>query len=202
MVNKSTSIYIKNTVLALALLPAIAVSEVPNNCVLDEVITSETVGSINLKSNLDVKINATEQLAGKDTGLTCVVTYNTTIGNQIFKAEGQYSWDGKDNVLDSCKLAEQQADQNVIKKINQTRVTSSSTLHCNDQINTVFEPVVGAVGNRSQFQIDTKYPGTFKYKGTDCYRFTTTEFSGKDLVNLNGVACEVGKEDLVVVDKW
>jgi len=200
--NKSTSTYIKNSVLALALLPAIAVSEVPNGCVINETITSETVGTIELKKDIDIKVIANEESAGADSGLTCIVSYNTTLGNQTFKAEGRYSWDGRANTFDSCKLAEQQADLNVIKKINQTRVASRSTLECNDAINTTFVLEVGAVGKLSQFTLDTKYPKTFNYKGTSCYRFISTEFLGNDLVNSNGVACELGKDDLVVVDKW
>ena len=197
MVNKTKIVHTSHAVL-LMMASGLAFGE----CVINETITSEVVGKIEHKTNMQIDVTADDQLAGKDTALTCHVTYDTVISGQTFKAKGSYTWDGKANVLESCKLAEKEADKDVLKKINTSLVTARSRMDCSDEINTAFNPKVGAVGKFAQFRMDSEHPGPFKYKGVDCYRFVDTDFNGKDLVNLNGVACTVEGDDLLVIDRW
>ena len=180
----------KNTITMLSLLMALpALAEEPK-CQIRETIHSEINGILPAPKNVDIRMESRQE------GTYCVVTFDA--GSHSVK--GEQLVDGL-GAIESCRVAEQKANKALAKQINDTQVTASAVMECNEQQNTVWHAEVGAVADVDQYKRDPERPREFIWNGTRCFWFQDVEWKGA-LSPFYGVACQLDDRQYVVVDKF
>lgn len=191
MVNKSAFTYLGYAVLAFGMaLPAHGQPK----CHVKETVESQTEGPMPARQNVDI------HMEDRKDGRYCVVAYDIPLLERIYTARGEQLVDGLD-AMESCKVAEQKANKDMIKQINSTRINTLSVMKCDEEENTVWEAKIGAVADKAKFRRDPERPKEFAYNGQACFWFRDVEWKGH-LNPFNGVACQLHDDQYVVVDKF
>lgn len=187
----------KNFVLALAVcMPASTVAE---QCVLQERTVTQYRAEIQERTAVRRDVVPIPGGARK-----CVVDFRVRVKNQWHTAFGEYTWDGNRGSHEACGIAVQRAEDAVRERVGRGASVSERVLVCKDrpELRELIASGVGTVGNSGQFRHHPEFPARFWHNGVQCRWFTQPAFTGQDIQNFQGVICELGPDQWVVVDKF
>jgi len=137
-------------------------------------------------------------------GRKCIVDFRVRIGHQWHSAFGEYIWDGNRGSHEACGIAVQRAEDAVRDRVGRGASVSERILVCKDrpELSELKSSTVGTVGNAGQFRHHPEYTGRFWHNGAQCRWFMEPAFTGHDIRNFQGIICEIGRDQWVVVDKF
>lgn len=184
-------------ILALILMmPVLALSE---ECVLQE--RTVTQHRAQIAERTAVRRDVVPMPGG---GRKCIVDFRVRIGTQWHSAFGEYSWDGNRGSHEACAVAVQRAEDAVRDRVAQGASVSERIVVCKDrpELRELRASAIGTVGNAGQFRHHPEYSGRFWHNGAQCRWFTEPAFTGNDIRNFQGIICEIGRDQWVVVDKF
>lgn len=135
---------------------------------------------------------------------TCRVDLRVRIGRDWHVANGEYTWPGDAGVDQACAVALDRAEQSARDRVARAQVISENVVICSDRTDTVQLSGVGTgtVGKAAQFRPHPDYPARFYHNGAQCRMFVEPAFVAKDIKTFQGVVCEIGSDQWVVVDKF
>ena len=164
--------------------------------VKSKVVSNATLDNVNIKDKTEFKFITFEN--GKR---ACKATIKTSFNGSPVSASEEAVMQGGIDILETCKLAEAQATEELVKRMGEVSVTARSEMNCVETNKKMFSPKVGTVGKLKQFKKDGKYNRTFAHQGSECIWFNDVEWTGK-LHQANGIACKLTGNNYVVVDKF
>jgi len=164
--------------------------------VKSNVVTNATLDNVNIKDK------TTFDFITLDDGMrACTATINISLNGKPVTTTEQVVMQGGIDILETCKLAEAQATEELVKRMGEVNVTAHSEMNCDETNKKMFSPKVGTVGTLKQFKKDGKYNRTFAHRGSECIWFNDVEWTG-ELHQANGIACKLTGNNYVVVDKF
>jgi hypothetical protein len=187
----------KKTILMASLIwPVMAVSE---ECVLEERTVTQYRAEIAERTT--VRRDVVPMPGG---GRKCIVDFRVRIDNQWHTAFGEYSWDGNRGSHEACGVAVQRAEDAVRERVGRGASVSERVVVCKDrpELRELKASTVGTVGNSGQFRHHPEYASRFWHNGAQCRWFVEPAFTGQDIRNFQGIICEIGRDQWVVVDKF
>ena len=186
----------KHIVLAVALIPGLVLAD---TCILHDKSVTQTQVTIQERSAVRRDVVPT-----RDNQLRCMVNFRVRINNAWHNAHGEYIWSGDRPSSEACAIAADRAESDVRDRVGRANVTSQRTLICNDrpELRLLRQSSQGAVGNNGQFRPHPNYPDRFYHNGAQCRWFIEPKFVGHDVRTFQGIVCETGPDEWVVVDKF
>lgn len=170
-----------------------------DNCVIED----RTVSTQNLV--ISERSGLRRSVVGMPDGThSCRVDLRVRINNDWVAAMGQHTYRGDMSPERACGLALDDAERMAKNRVAKTLVVSERIVTCSDRTDTtLFErPITGTVGRAAQFRPHADYPKMFWHNGTRCRWFTMPTFEVNDIYQWQGVVCEIGNDQWVVVDKF
>ena len=164
--------------------------------VKSNIVTNATLDNFDIKNKTDFEFITVNP--GKK---VCRATIRTSFDGTPITITEQAIMQSGVHILETCKLAEAQAIEHLIKRVGEVSVTARSEMNCDETENTMFSPKVGNIGKLTQFKKDGKYNRTFVHQGSECIWFNDVEWTG-ELHQANGIACKLTDDNYVVVDKF
>lgn len=139
-----------------------------------------------------------------DGGRKCIVDLRVRIGTQWHTAFGEYAWDGNRGSHEACGIAVQRAEDAVRVRVGRGDSILERVVVCKDrpELQELRSSAVGTIGNSGQFRHHPAYTAKFWHNGAQCRWFMEPVFTGQDIRNFQGIICEVGRDQWVVVDKF
>jgi hypothetical protein len=139
-----------------------------------------------------------------DGGRKCMVDFRVRVGSQWYTAFGEYAWDGNRGSHEACTVAVQRAEDSVRERVGSGSTASERVMVCKDrpELRELRSTVIGTVGNAGQFRPHPTNSKKFWHNGAQCRWFIEPAFTGSDIRNFQGIACELGRDQWVVVDKF
>lgn len=137
-------------------------------------------------------------------GRKCMVTFRVRIGNAWHTAHGEHVWDGNQGSNEACAQAVIQAENSVRERVGRGSSLTERVLICDDRpdLKELRESVVGTTGRNHQFRPHPDYPQRFWHRGAECRWFLEPTLTNRGLYNFQGIICELGRDQWVVVDKF
>lgn len=134
----------------------------------------------------------------------CVVTFRARIGQDWHQGYGEYIWDGELPVNDACGAATTAGKKELTNRVRPSNIISEEVLICNDNSDqtALKKTKIGSVVDISQLNPHTNYPKRFYHNGTECKWFLEPSWTGKDVIQFQGIACQLEPTKWVVVDKF
>lgn len=187
----------KRTVLVMMLMaPVAAMSE---QCVLQERTVTQHRAEITERTT--VRRDVVPMPGG---GRKCIVDFRVRIGTQWHTAFGEYAWDGNRGSHEACGVAVQRAEDAVRERVGRGTSVSERVVVCKDrpELQELRSSTLGTVGNSGQFRHHPEHAARFWHNGAQCRWFLEPAFTGQDIRNFQGIICELGRDQWVVVDKF
>lgn len=137
-------------------------------------------------------------------GRKCIVDFRVRIGSQWHSAFGEYAWDGNRGSPEACGIAVQRAEDAVRERVGRGAAVTERVVVCKDrpELQELRSSTVGTVGNAGQFRQHPEWAARFWHNGAQCRWFVEPAFTGQDIRNFQGIICELGRDQWVVVDKF
>lgn len=187
----------KRYLLCLSLISLPAVSA--ENCVMQDRVVSRSEATIQERSPIrrDVVPYMNNQRK-------CIVDFRVRINREWHTAFGEHVWSGDAPVDQACARAVAQAENQVLERVGTAHTMNERILVCKDEprLTTLATTKLGSVGDIGQFRPHPRYPNRFYHNGTQCRWFVEPNFVNNDIRNFQGVICEIGRDQWVVVDKF
>jgi hypothetical protein len=186
----------KHLAATVMLVPALALAD---TCVLTDRSVSQTQVTIQERSAVRRDV-----VPHPNNHLRCIVSFRVRINNAWHNAHGEYIWGGDRPSSEACAIAADRAESDVRDRIGRSQVLSERIMVCNDrpELRLLRQSLPGTEGNNAQFRPHPNFPNRFYHNGAECRWFVEPRFTGRDLRTYEGVVCEVGPDEWVVVDKF
>jgi len=170
-----------------------------SECVLQERTVSQHRADI--QERTAVRRDVVPMPAG---GRKCIVDFRVRIGSQWHTAFGEYAWDGNRSSAEACGVAAQRAEDAVLERVGGGTAVTERVVVCKDrpELQELKASVVGTVGNAGQFRQHPEHAARFWHNGAQCRWFVEPVFVGHTIRNFQGIICELGRDQWVVVDKF
>ncbi len=181
--------------LLLLLLPACVAAE----CVLQDRVVRRS--EVVIAERAQIQTTVVPSVAG---GRKCMVSFRARVDAAWHTAYGEYEWPGDRSREEACARALAIADQQVRDRVGRSQTASEQVLICSDNpdLRNLRQTNPGTVGRLSQFRSHPDRPRLFWHNGAQCRYFLHSQFLGSDIHTWQGVICQVGADDWVVVDKF
>lgn len=187
---------INRSIIALLLCPVLVHAQ---ECVLQD----RTVNSV--KITIQERSGIQTHVAPSPTGGSrCIVNFKARVGSRWLWASGQYDWDDQRPHSEGCAVAVARAEESLQQQANPSHVVSEKILVCSDDstLKTIVSTNLGTVGKLHQFRPHPNFQKRFWHNGTQCRWFVDSTFKGGDIYTYQGIICQVGDNEWVVVDKF
>lgn len=137
-------------------------------------------------------------------GRKCMVNFRVRIGNSWHTAHGEHIWDGNQSSNEACAQAVIRAEDSVRERVGRGSSLTERVLICDDRpdLQELRESVVGTTGRNHQFRPHPDYAQRFWHRGAECRWFVEPTLTDRGLYNFQGIICELGRDQWVVVDKF
>lgn len=174
-------------------------AQATDNCVVEDRTVSTQNLVITERSGLRRDV-----VTMPDGSFSCRVDLRVRINNNWVVAMGQHTYRGDVSHGHACGLALADAERMAKNRVAKTQVVSEHVVICSDRTDVALleRPTAGTVGRAAQFRPHADYPKMFWHNGTQCRWFTMPTFETSDIYQWQGVVCEVGNDQWVVVDKF
>lgn len=139
-----------------------------------------------------------------DGGKKCMVSLKVRVANHWHTAHGEHVWDGHRGSAEACAVAVSRAEDSVKQRIGQGAAISERVLICDDrpELQQLRNSVVGSIGSNHQFRPHPNHDGRFWHNGAQCRWFVEPALTDRGVHQFQGIVCELGKDQWVVVDKF
>lgn len=186
----------KPIALTLALVPLVALAD---TCVLTDRSVSQTQVTIQERSAVRRDV-----VPHPNNHLRCIVSFRVRINNAWHNAHGEYVWGGDRPSSEACAIAADRAESDVRDRIGRANILSERIMVCNDrpELKLLRDSLPGREGNNGQFRPHPNFPNRFFHNGAECRWFVEPRFSGRDIRTYEGIVCETGPDQWVVVDRF
>ena len=186
----------RTTALVLTLsLPVTAYSE----CYIRSAVTNQTAMTITAIADVEpmvIPISATHQ--------KCIVNFRAQVNGKWITAEGERSGPRLMSERELCAGAVDSGRVQILSRANGSRLTVEQNMVCNDQPEIKVRVVKrGEMVRESEVRPHPNFPKQFIYRTSTCRWFIEPEVDpGRDLLQRQGVICQVNGNEWQVVDKW
>ena len=186
----------RTTALVLALgFPVTAYSE----CYIRSAVSNQTSMTITSVADIEpmvVPISATQN--------KCIVNFRAQVNGKWITAEGEKTGVKTISERELCAGAMDQGRIQILSRANGGRIDVEQNMVCNDQ------PVIqvksvrrGEMVRESEVRPHPHFPKPFAYRTATCRWFIEPEVHpGRDLLQRQGIICQVNGNEWQVVDKW
>lgn len=137
-------------------------------------------------------------------GRKCMVSFRVRIGSQWHTAHGEHIWDGNLGSNEACAQATTRAEDLVRERVGRGASLTERVLICDDRpdLQELRGSVTGTVARNHQFRPHPDYPQRFWHRGAECRWFLEPTLTDRGLHNFQGIICELGRDQWVVVDRF
>ena len=183
-----------------ALILALAIPlTVQAECYVRSAVTNQTAMTIEAIADVDpfvVPISATQN--------KCIVTFRAQINGKWITAEGERIGPRTMSERELCAGAVDSGRIQILSRANGGRVTVEQNMVCNDQPEIKVRVVKrGEMVRESEVRPHPNFPKPFTYRTAQCRWFIEPEVHpGRDLLQRQGIICQVNGNEWQVVDKW
>jgi hypothetical protein len=181
--------------LILALVTTSAYSE----CYVRSAVANQITASITAVADIDpfvVPISPTQN--------KCIVTFRAQINGKWITAEGERIGPRSLSEKELCSGAVDSGRIQILSRVDGGRMTVEQNMVCNDQPEIKVRVVKrGEMVRESEVRPHPNFPKPFVYRTAQCRWFIEPEVHpGRDLLQRQGIICQVNGNEWQVVDKW
>jgi hypothetical protein len=183
----------------LALLLVLGIAPAQAECIIRQKSVSKDTAVITERSS--IKRTVVPDAAH---GKKCAVDFSVRIGQNWYRAFGEYVWDGDRPSGEACAAAVAQAEKDVLAQTGNRSVMSEDILICTDDPDHDKLPNTnpGTIARLDQYRLHPDYPNDFYYNGTRCRFFLEPMYQNRNVLNYTGVICQLHGDKWAVVDKF
>jgi hypothetical protein len=169
------------------------------NCYVRSAVTSQATMSITAVADIDplvVPISATHN--------KCIVMFRAQVNGEWITAEGEKTGLKSISEKDLCASAVDSGRIQILSRATGANVTIEQNMVCNEQPEIRVRMVRrGEMVKESEVRPHPHFPRPFVYRTSQCRWFIEPEVHpGRDLLQRQGIICQVNGNEWQVVDKW
>jgi hypothetical protein len=168
-------------------------------CYVRSATTNQTKMSITAVADIEplvVPISATHQ--------KCIVMFRAQVNGKWITAEGEQSGPKTVSEQDLCTGAVDSGRVQILSRANGGNLTVEQNMVCNDRPEIKVRVVQrGELVRESEVRLHPNFPKPFAYRTNQCRWFIEPEVHpGRDLLQRQGIICQINGNEWQVVDKW
>lgn len=169
------------------------------DCVLHDRTVTQT--SVTIAERRDI---STTVVPTPDNQRRCMVTFRARVNNEWHTAHGSYDWPGDRSRTEACAIAMNSADDQLRERIGRNSSVSQKVLICSDNpdLRELRQTNPGKVGKLTQFRPHPDRARQFWHNGAQCRYFLDSNYVNQDIRTWEGIICDIGNDQWVVVDKF
>ena len=177
----------------------LVVTTAQGNCYVRSAVTSQATMSITAVADIDplvVPISATHN--------KCIVMFRAQVNGEWITAEGEKTGLKSISEKDLCAGAVDSGRIQMLSRATGANVTIEQNMVCNEQPEIRVRMVRrGEMVRESEVRPHPHFPRPFVYRTNQCRWFIEPEVHpGRDLLQRQGIICQVNGNEWQVVDKW
>lgn len=177
----------------------LAATTAHSECYVRSAVTNQTSLSITAVADIEplvVPISATQN--------KCIVTFRAQVNGDWITAEGERVGPRTQSEKDLCDSAVNSGRMQILSRASGGNLAVEQNMVCNDQPEIQVRTVKrGEMVRESEVRPHPNFPRTFIYRTASCRWFIEPEVrAGRDLLQRQGVICQVNGNTWQVVDKW
>jgi len=187
---------LRPTALILALaMPAVAQGE----CYVRSAVTNQTAIAIEAIADVDPFVIPISPTQNK-----CIVNFRAQVNGRWITAEGERIGPRSMPEKELCDGAIDSGRIQILSRANGGRLTVEQNMVCTDQPEIKVRSVRrGELIHESEVRPHPNFPRPFTYRTSQCRWFIEPEVHpGSDLLQRQGIICQVNGNQWQVVDKW
>ena len=168
-------------------------------CYVRSATTNQTRMSITSVADIEplvVPISATHQ--------KCIVTFRAQVNGEWITAEGERTGPRSMSEQELCRGAVDSGRVQILSRANGANLAVEQNMVCNEQPEIKVRVVKrGEMIRESEVRPHPHFPKPFVYRTSQCRWFIEPEVHpGRDLLQRQGIICQVNGNEWQVVDKW
>jgi hypothetical protein len=168
-------------------------------CYVRSAVTNQTTMSITSIADVEplvVPISATHQ--------KCIVNFRAQVNGNWITAEGERTGPKTMSERELCAGAVDSGRIQILSRANGANLTVEQNMVCNDRPEIKVKTVKrGEMVRESEVRPHPHFPKPFVYRTAQCRWFIEPEVHpGRDLLQRQGIICQVNGNEWQVVDKW
>lgn len=134
----------------------------------------------------------------------CIVSFRAQVNGDWITAEGEKTGPKTMSEQALCASALDQGRVQILSRADGGRLAVEQNMVCTDQPEIQVKKVKrGELVRESEVRIHPNFPKRFKYRATACRWFMEPEVQpGRDILQRQGIICQVNGNEWQVVDKW
>lgn len=187
----------RTTALIVALgIPTIAYSE----CYVRSAVSNQTAMSItSVIADIDPLVVPISPTQNK-----CIVNFRAQINGKWITAEGEKVGPRSMSEQELCAGAMDQGRIQILSRADGGRMNVEQNMVCNDRPEIQVRSVKrGEKVRESEVRLHPSFPKPFTYRTSTCKWFIEPEVHpGRDLLQRQGIICQINGNEWQVVDKW
>jgi hypothetical protein len=169
------------------------------DCYVRAAVTNQTAIKITNIADVEplvVPISATQQ--------KCIVNFRAQVNGQWISAEGEKVGPRSMSERELCDSAVDSGRIQILSRADGGRMTVEQNMVCTDQPEIKVRVVKrGETVRESEVRPHPNFPKPFRYRSSTCKWFVEPEVHpGRDLLQRQGIICQVRGNEWQVVDKW
>jgi hypothetical protein len=134
----------------------------------------------------------------------CRVDFMVKIGPNWHPAGYEHKFGSNIGFNEGCAIAAHEAEREIMASVGKQQVKHASRMICDDDPDrhALQNANPGTVVSVSQLKPHPDFPKNFRHNGTECRWFLEPNWTGQDIRQWQGVACQVQDGKWVVVDRF
>jgi hypothetical protein len=169
------------------------------NCYVRSAVTNQTTMIIESIADVDPFVIPISPTQNK-----CIVNFRAQVNGKWITAEGEKIGPRSMSEQELCASAVDSGRIQILSRAGGGRVTVEQNMVCNDQPEITVRSVKrGEMVRESEVRPHPNFPKPFVYRTARCRWFIEPEVHpGSDLLQRQGIICQVNGNEWQVVDKW
>jgi hypothetical protein len=169
------------------------------NCYVRSAVTNQTTMSITAVADIDpfvVPISPTQN--------KCIVMFRAQVNGEWITVEGERIGPRSMSERELCAGAVDSGRIQILSRANGGNMAVEQNMVCTDQPEIKVKSVKrGEIVRESEVRPHPHFPKSFAYRTAQCRWFIEPEVHpGRDLLQRQGIICQVNGNEWQVVDKW
>jgi hypothetical protein len=168
-------------------------------CYVRSAVTNQTTMTIEAVADVDPFVIPISPTQNK-----CIATFRAQVNGKWITAEGEKIGPRSMSSQELCASAVDSGRIQILSRANGGRMTVEQNMVCNDQPEIKVRIVKrGEMVRESEVRPHPHFPKPFVYRTAQCRWFIEPEVHpGRDLLQRQGIICQVNGNEWQVVDKW
>ena len=170
-----------------------------SECYVRSAVTNQTTMSITAVADVDPFVIPVSPTHNK-----CIVTFRAQVNGNWITAEGEKVGPRSMPEKELCASAVDSGRIQILSRATGGRMTVEQNMVCNEQPEIKVRTVKrGEMVRESEVRPHPNFPKPFVYRTAQCRWFIEPEVHpGRDLLQRQGIICQVNGNEWQVVDKW